>query len=147
MESVKLQVFRLVFKLTLINFHSRKGTARDTNLGRQCAEFQFSIDGHKRSANVQVRWQSNHPIFEPISSWAIDALIILTSAFSSPSPSASSLRLNYPLRMRQWHHMCSSWNGKTGEWQVWLKAERIGRGFHNSVSRRNRKSKKSFSFS
>lgn len=43
-------------------------------------------------------------------------------------------RLNYPLRMRQWHHMCSSWNGKTGEWQVWLKAERIGRGFHNSVS-------------
>ncbi|XP_064540249.1 uncharacterized protein b6 [Drosophila montana] len=42
-------------------------------------------------------------------------------------------RLNYPLRMRQWHHMCSSWNGKTGEWQVWLKAERIGRGFHNSL--------------
>ncbi|KAM8718378.1 hypothetical protein ACLKA7_000190 [Drosophila subpalustris] len=42
-------------------------------------------------------------------------------------------RLNYPLKMRQWHHMCSSWNGKTGEWQVWLKAERIGRGFHNSL--------------
>ncbi|EDW82637.1 uncharacterized protein Dwil_GK25027 [Drosophila willistoni] len=42
-------------------------------------------------------------------------------------------RLNYPLRMRQWHHMCSSWNGKTGEWQAWLKAERIGRGFHNSL--------------
>ncbi|EDW25860.1 GL14269 [Drosophila persimilis] len=42
-------------------------------------------------------------------------------------------RLNYPLRMRQWHHMCTSWNGKTGEWQAWLKAERIGRGFHNSL--------------
>ncbi|XP_017006581.2 uncharacterized protein b6 [Drosophila takahashii] len=42
-------------------------------------------------------------------------------------------RLNYPLKMRQWHHMCSSWNGKTGEWQAWLKAERIGRGFHNSL--------------
>lgn len=42
-------------------------------------------------------------------------------------------RLNYPLKPRQWHHMCSSWNGKTGEWQVWLKAERIGRGFHNAL--------------
>ncbi|XP_034649983.1 uncharacterized protein LOC117889633 [Drosophila subobscura] len=42
-------------------------------------------------------------------------------------------RLNYPLRMRKWHHMCTSWNGKTGEWQAWLKAERIGRGFHNSL--------------
>ncbi|XP_013101112.1 uncharacterized protein LOC106082902 [Stomoxys calcitrans] len=42
-------------------------------------------------------------------------------------------RLNYPLRVRQWHHSCTSWNGKTGEWQVWLKAERIGRGFHNSL--------------
>uniref|UniRef100_T1PBT1 Pentaxin family n=1 Tax=Musca domestica TaxID=7370 RepID=T1PBT1_MUSDO len=42
-------------------------------------------------------------------------------------------RLNYPLRVRQWHHTCTSWNGKTGEWQVWLKAERIGRGFHNSL--------------
>ncbi|KAM7350780.1 pentraxin-related protein b6 isoform 2-T4 [Cochliomyia hominivorax] len=42
-------------------------------------------------------------------------------------------RLNYPLRVRQWHHACTSWNGKTGEWQVWLKAERIGRGFHNAL--------------
>ncbi|XP_065364425.1 uncharacterized protein b6 [Calliphora vicina] len=42
-------------------------------------------------------------------------------------------RLNYPLRVRQWHHSCTSWNGKTGEWQVWLKAERIGRGFHNAL--------------
>ncbi|XP_037809536.1 uncharacterized protein LOC119602218 [Lucilia sericata] len=42
-------------------------------------------------------------------------------------------RLNYPLRVRQWHHTCTSWNGKTGEWQVWLKAERIGRGFHNAL--------------
>lgn len=42
-------------------------------------------------------------------------------------------RLNYPLRTRQWHHICTSWNGKSGEWQVWLKAERIGRGFHNAL--------------
>ncbi|XP_054727265.1 uncharacterized protein LOC129236957 [Anastrepha obliqua] len=42
-------------------------------------------------------------------------------------------RLNYPLRVRQWHHQCSSWNGKTGEWQVWVKSERVGRGFHNAL--------------
>ncbi|XP_067635400.1 uncharacterized protein b6 [Eurosta solidaginis] len=42
-------------------------------------------------------------------------------------------RLNYPLRVRQWHHQCSSWNGKTGEWQVWMKKERVGRGFHNAL--------------
>lgn len=43
-------------------------------------------------------------------------------------------RLNYPLKLRKWHHMCTSWNGKTGEWQLWVKAERVGRGFHNRVS-------------
>ncbi|XP_055389207.1 uncharacterized protein LOC129618459 [Condylostylus longicornis] len=42
-------------------------------------------------------------------------------------------RLNYPLKMRKWHHVCSSWNGKTGEWQLWVKAERVGRGFHNRL--------------
>lgn len=35
--------------------------------------------------------------------------------------------------MRKWHHACASWNGKTGEWQLWVKAERVGRGFHNRV--------------
>ncbi|XP_018799826.1 PREDICTED: uncharacterized protein LOC108975637 [Bactrocera latifrons] len=42
-------------------------------------------------------------------------------------------RLNYALRVRQWHQQCSSWNGKTGEWQVWVKSERIGRGFNNAL--------------
>lgn len=45
-------------------------------------------------------------------------------------------RLNYPLKLRTWHHACASWNGKTGEWQLWVKAERVGRGFHNRVSMR-----------
>ncbi|XP_055631597.1 uncharacterized protein LOC129771694 [Toxorhynchites rutilus septentrionalis] len=45
----------------------------------------------------------------------------------------SLFRLNYPFRMRKWHHICASWNGKTGEWQLWIKAERIGRGFHNRL--------------
>nr|XP_019544567.2 uncharacterized protein LOC109415138 [Aedes albopictus] len=45
----------------------------------------------------------------------------------------SLFRLNYPFRMRQWHHACASWNGKTGEWQLWVKSERVGRGFHNRL--------------
>ncbi|XP_046669099.1 uncharacterized protein LOC124359951 isoform X1 [Homalodisca vitripennis] len=40
-------------------------------------------------------------------------------------------RLNYPVRLHKWYHMCQSWNGKTGEWQIWVNSERIGRGFHN----------------
>uniref|UniRef100_A0AAG5D479 Pentraxin (PTX) domain-containing protein n=1 Tax=Anopheles atroparvus TaxID=41427 RepID=A0AAG5D479_ANOAO len=45
----------------------------------------------------------------------------------------SLFRLNYPFKMRKWHHACASWNGKTGEWQLWIKAERVGRGFHNRL--------------
>lgn len=43
-------------------------------------------------------------------------------------------RLNYPLRLHRWYHSCASWNGLTGEWQLWVNAERVGRGFHNRVS-------------
>lgn len=46
-------------------------------------------------------------------------------------------RLNYPLRLNRWYHTCQSWNGKTGEWQIWVNAERVGRGFHNRVSELN----------
>ena len=46
----------------------------------------------------------------------------------------SLYRLNYPFRYGRWHHQCTSWNGKTGEWQLWIRGERIGRGFHNRVS-------------
>ncbi|KAL3282965.1 hypothetical protein HHI36_006123 [Cryptolaemus montrouzieri] len=42
-------------------------------------------------------------------------------------------RLNYPLRLNKWYHTCQSWNGKTGEWQIWVNAERVGRGFHNRL--------------
>ena len=43
-------------------------------------------------------------------------------------------RLNYPIRLNRWYHSCYSWNGKTGEWQLWINAERVGRGFYNRVS-------------
>lgn len=57
--------------------------------------------------------------------------VIILIIFIFPLRSHS---LNYPLKMRYWHHACTSWNGKTGEWQMWVKAERVGRGFHNRVS-------------
>lgn len=43
-------------------------------------------------------------------------------------------RLNYPLRLNKWYHSCQSWNGRTGEWQVWVNDERVGRGFNNRVT-------------
>lgn len=42
-------------------------------------------------------------------------------------------RLNYPLRLNKWYHSCQSWNGRTGEWQIWVNDERVGRGFHNRL--------------
>lgn len=42
-------------------------------------------------------------------------------------------RLNYPLRLNKWYHSCQSWNGRTGEWQVWVNDERVGRGFNNRL--------------
>lgn len=57
------------------------------------------------------------------------------SSFISLAVRGHSLyRLNYPLAMKKWHHMCTSWNGKTGEWQLWVSSERVGRGFYNRVS-------------
>lgn len=43
-------------------------------------------------------------------------------------------RLNYPLRLNKWYHSCTSWNGRTGEWQIWVNDERVGRGYNNHVS-------------
>ncbi|KAK9500071.1 hypothetical protein O3M35_001409 [Rhynocoris fuscipes] len=40
-------------------------------------------------------------------------------------------RLNYPVRLYKWYHACQSWNGRTGEWQLWVDSERVGRGFYN----------------
>ncbi|XP_031776591.1 uncharacterized protein LOC100116515 isoform X2 [Nasonia vitripennis] len=42
-------------------------------------------------------------------------------------------RLNYPLQLNKWYHSCQSWNGHTGEWQIWINDERVGRGFNNRL--------------
>jgi hypothetical protein len=56
-----------------------------------------------------------------------------SSYFSLSVESHTFFRLNYPLRLNRWYHSCTSWNGRTGEWQIWVNAERVGRGFHNRV--------------
>jgi len=43
-------------------------------------------------------------------------------------------RINYPEKLFKWYHVCQSWNGHTGEWQLWINSERVGRGFYNLVS-------------
>ncbi|XP_050536565.1 uncharacterized protein LOC126902899 [Daktulosphaira vitifoliae] len=40
-------------------------------------------------------------------------------------------RMNYPEKLFKWYHVCQSWNGHTGEWQLWINSERVGRGFYN----------------
>ncbi|KAJ0183663.1 hypothetical protein K1T71_000086 [Dendrolimus kikuchii] len=55
------------------------------------------------------------------------------SFFSMAIHGQTFFRLNYPLKLNVWYHSCQSWNGKTGEWQIWVNAERVGRGFHNRL--------------
>ncbi|GAB0099547.1 uncharacterized protein DMENIID0001_154220 [Sergentomyia squamirostris] len=88
---------------------------RFTNHSGDHTIFTYSVDGEDREIQL----------------WVANAK---GSSFISLAVHGQSLyRLNYPLRFRQWHHACTSWNGKTGEWQLWIKAERVGRGFHNRL--------------
>ncbi|XP_032526612.1 uncharacterized protein LOC116777269 [Danaus plexippus] len=81
----------------------------------------------------------DHPLFsysvgsnpKEISSWISNTKE--ASYFSMAVHGQTFFRLNYPLKLNTWYHSCQSWNGKTGEWQVWVNAERVGRGFHNRL--------------
>ncbi|CAG9823607.1 unnamed protein product [Phaedon cochleariae] len=85
----------------------------------------------------------NHSNDHPIFSYAVDGQpraiyswisnTDRSSYFSMSVAGHTFYRLNYPLRLNRWYHTCQSWNGKTGEWQVWVNAERVGRGFHNRL--------------
>lgn len=86
---------------------------------------------------------TNHSNDHPLFSYAVDsqpraiyAWISNTdrsSYFSMAVAGHTLYRLNYPLRLNRWYHTCQSWNGKSGEWQIWVNAERVGRGFHNRL--------------
>ncbi|KAL1116627.1 hypothetical protein AAG570_005099, partial [Ranatra chinensis] len=84
----------------------------------------------------------NHPIFsygvrdrpQEIVSWLGNNE---HSSFYQMRVSGQTIyRLNYPIRLHRWYHACQSWNGRNGEWQIWVNSERIGRGFHNLVAGR-----------
>ncbi|XP_068621402.1 uncharacterized protein b6 [Battus philenor] len=85
----------------------------------------------------------NHSEDHPLFSYAVDDNPKEISSWISNTQEASYysmavhgqtfFRLNYPLKLNTWYHTCQSWNGKTGEWQVWVNAERVGRGFHNRL--------------
>ncbi|XP_063374110.1 uncharacterized protein LOC134661834 [Cydia amplana] len=81
----------------------------------------------------------DHPLFsysvgdspKEISAWISNT--VEASYFSMAVHGQTFFRLNYPLKLNTWYHSCQSWNGKTGEWQIWVNAERVGRGFHNRL--------------
>lgn len=81
----------------------------------------------------------DHPLFsyavgdnpKEISAWISNTEDY--SFFSMAVHGQTFFRLNYPLKLNVWYHSCQSWNGKTGEWQIWVDAERVGRGFHNRL--------------
>ncbi|KAJ2954526.1 hypothetical protein O0L34_g2810 [Tuta absoluta] len=85
----------------------------------------------------------NHSDDHPLFSYSVDDSPKEISAWISNTDEASYFsmavhgqtffRLNYPLKLNTWYHSCQSWNGKTGEWQIWVNAERVGRGFHNRL--------------
>nr|XP_021190849.2 uncharacterized protein LOC110376622 [Helicoverpa armigera] len=82
---------------------------------------------------------SDHPLFsysvgdspKEISAWISNTEE--ASYFSMAVHGQTFFRLNYPLKLNTWYHSCQSWNGKTGEWQIWVNAERVGRGFNNRL--------------
>ncbi|CAH1647857.1 unnamed protein product [Spodoptera littoralis] len=81
----------------------------------------------------------DHPLFSyavgenprEISAWISNTEE--ASYFSMAVHGQTFFRLNYPLKLNIWYHSCQSWNGKTGEWQIWVNAERVGRGFNNRL--------------
>ncbi|CAH0578375.1 unnamed protein product [Chrysodeixis includens] len=82
---------------------------------------------------------SDHPLFsysvgespKEISAWISNT--DQASYFSMAVHGQTFFRLNYPLKLNTWYHSCQSWNGKSGEWQIWVNAERVGRGFNNRL--------------
>ncbi|XP_067005035.1 uncharacterized protein b6 [Anabrus simplex] len=126
--------------------------------GDQCAVYKVSFNQDLYFQYIQYKepipellqftlcmWVrfTNHSNDHPLFSYAVgdQPRAILSWVSNSQRSSYLSLsvmghtfyRLNYPFRLYRWYHSCQSWNGKTGEWQTWVNAERVGRGFHNRL--------------
>ncbi|KAK0078160.1 hypothetical protein PV325_002921 [Microctonus aethiopoides] len=86
---------------------------------------------------------TNHTNHHPLFSYAVDdqprgilswiANTQRSSYYMMNIDGHNLYRLNYPLRLNKWYHSCQSWNGRTGEWQIWVNDERVGRGYNNRL--------------
>ncbi|XP_022918828.2 uncharacterized protein [Onthophagus taurus] len=106
---------------------------------------QYKIDMPEMKEFTLCYWNkfANHSNDHPIFSYAVDGRpraiyswvsnTERSSYYSLSVDGHTMYRLNYPLRLNRWYHTCQSWNGRTGEWQIWVNAERVGRGFHNRL--------------
>ncbi|KAF5298309.1 hypothetical protein FQA39_LY11793 [Lamprigera yunnana] len=109
----------------------------------QYIQYKTSIPELKEFTLCHWAKFKNHSNDHPIFSYAVDGQpkAILSWVSNTERSSYYSLaveghtfyRLNYPLRLNRWYHTCQSWNGRTGEWQIWVNGERVGRGFHNRL--------------
>ncbi|XP_034839178.1 uncharacterized protein b6 [Maniola hyperantus] len=109
----------------------------------QYVEYQTKLPDLKEFTLCMWTKFHNHTDDHPLFSYAvgdspkeISAMVSNTeeaSYFSTAVNGQTYFRLNYPLKLNTWYHSCQSWNGKTGEWQIWVNAERVGRGFHNRL--------------
>ncbi|XP_023933871.1 uncharacterized protein LOC112042900 isoform X2 [Bicyclus anynana] len=109
----------------------------------QYVEYQTKLPDLKEFTLCMWTKFHNHTEDHPLFSYAvgdspkeISAMVSNTkeaSYFSTAVHGQTYFRLNYPLKLNTWYHSCQSWNGKTGEWQIWVNAERVGRGFHNRL--------------
>ncbi|KAK7595207.1 hypothetical protein V9T40_001640 [Parthenolecanium corni] len=83
----------------------------------------------------------NHSVNHPIFSYALPRKPRTISSWIENTPKKSYYmlavnghtlyRINYPIKLYKWYHSCQSWNGKTGEWQLWINGERVSRGYYN----------------
>ncbi|XP_017775430.1 PREDICTED: uncharacterized protein LOC108561848 [Nicrophorus vespilloides] len=109
----------------------------------QYIQYKFNMPELKEFTLCYWNKFTNHSNDHPIFSYAVDGQpraiyswisnTDRSSYFSMSVEGQTMYRLNYPLRLNRWYHTCQSWNGKTGEWQIWVNAERVGRGFHNRL--------------
>ncbi|KAG6455993.1 uncharacterized protein LOC115447263 [Manduca sexta] len=109
----------------------------------QYVEYEKSLPDLKEFTLCMWTKCHNHTADHPLFSYAVGNNPKEISAWISNTQEASYFslavhgqtffRLNYPLKLNTWYHSCQSWNGKTGEWQIWVNAERVGRGFHNRL--------------
>ncbi|XP_076237332.1 pentraxin-related protein b6 [Calliopsis andreniformis] len=106
-------------------------------------QYKFNMPDMKEFTLCMWTKFYNHTNDHPLFSYAVDNQPrgILSWVANSPRSSYYMMnidghnlyRLNYPLRLNKWYHSCQSWNGRTGEWQIWVNDERVGRGFNNRL--------------